>query len=117
MSDIELHDLTLTRGDTGYFKFPRKDKQGNKILTPPSQMYFTIKDNWSATTAIVQKTLEDMTFSEDYWHIVLEPDDTEALAVKDYVYDIEVTDGYVKTIAKGAFHLTKEATWYTNKSN
>ncbi len=113
MADIILQELNLTRGDTGFFSFPRKDAEGNLITTAPREMYFTIRLGWNAPTVIVQKTLADMTFGEDnHWHVVIEPEDTETLAYHTYVWDVEVKDGYTKTIAKGILNLTEEATWH-----
>lgn len=109
--------MELTRGDTGQYKFQRLDADGQVITTAPTAMYFTVKKSYQSATAEVQKTLDDMTIDEDsYWHFTLDPEDTEALDIGNYVYDIEVTtEGVVSTIAKGTLKLLAEATWYTNK--
>lgn len=109
--------MELTRGDTGLFKFQRVDANGDVITSTPDAMYFTLKKSYSSPIAVVQKTLADMTQDTDgYWHITLEPEDTENIDVGAYVYDIEVTvPEYVKTIAKGTLRITAEATWAENK--
>ena len=115
--------IDLTRGDTGAFKFQRKDKNGNVIGTVPAALYFTVKKSFSTSEVVLQKTVSDMTLDESfYWHFRLEPEDTEELEVGCYAFDIEVTDAdpgggenYVQTIVKGRLNLTAEATWSDNK--
>lgn len=110
--------MELTRGDTGRYKFQRSDAEGNPILSVPSEMYFTVKRSYESDTVILQKKLEDMTMDETgFWHFTIEPADTQAKEIGDYVFDIEVTttEGIVQTIAKGSLRLTAEATWYTDK--
>jgi hypothetical protein len=109
--------MELTRGDSAPLKFQRKDANGDPILIAPAQMYFTVKKDWNQTDYVFQKTLADMTMSEDgYWHFVIEPSDTAVLPIGNYVFDIEVTvEGNVHTIAKGTLKLTAEATWVQNK--
>lgn len=109
--------MTLTRGDTGFYKFQRLDVNGDPITSIPVSLYFTVKKSFSTNVFIIQKTLSDMTLGEDnYWHIVIEPEDTINLKYGSYVFDIEVTtDNYVLTICKGQFEITEESTWSENK--
>ena len=109
--------MILTRGDTGRYKFSRKNAAGEVIMERPETMFFTVKDSYETSGVIFQKSLSDMSMDgEGVWHFTIEPADTERLAVKAYVWDIEVTtDRYVKTIAKGKLTLKSEATWYSNK--
>lgn len=109
--------MELTRGDTGQFKFQRKDAEGHVILTTPDALYFTVKKSYQSPSVVFQKDLDDMTLDENgTYHFTIEPTDTQALDYGNYVYDIEVTESdYVQTIAKGSLKLTAEATWYTDK--
>ena len=111
--------MRLTRGDTKYFKFARKDAEGNIITERAEKLYFTVKPDFDEDEVVIQKTIDDMTFDEDGWyHFVLEPDDTNYLEFSAYVYDIEVyipSRDYVQTIAKGYFILDKEVTHKRNE--
>lgn len=109
--------MEFTRGDTQPLKFQRLDADGEPITTTPEKMFFTVKSSYKDKDHIFQKTLDDMELGDDnFWHFVLEPSDTETLAVGSYVYDIEVTEnGNVFTISKGTIKLLPEATWSDNK--
>ncbi len=109
--------MELTRGDTGLFKFQRLDAEGHAITSTPDTLDFTVKASFADSDIVFQKKLADMTMDNDgTWHFTIDPTDTQALTVGNYVYDIEVSDdGYVQTIAKGSLKLTQEATWYTNR--
>ena len=108
----------LVRGDTGLYKFQRLDSSGNPITTPPDAMFFTVKKSYGNKGEVFQKTLDDMDFdnTDNCWHFVIAPSDTQDLDYGQYVYDLEVTtDTYVQTIAKGKLVLDEEATWAANK--
>lgn len=109
--------IKVTRGDTLPLKFQRKDADGEIIMDTPEAMHLTVKTDWNTATALVEKSLSDMTMdAEGEWHVVIEPEDTENLAYGTYVFDIEViTAEYIATIAKGELRLTEESTWPTNR--
>lgn len=109
--------MKFTRGDTYAFKFRRIDTNNNPIQDKPIFLWFTVKANHNTDEIVIQKTLEDMTFDDNfYYHCVIYPEDTINLNYGDYVYDIQVQiDKYVKTIAKGELSLTKEVTFTYNK--
>ena len=52
--------MELTRGDTGQFKFQRKDAEGHVILTTPDALYFTVKKSYQSPTVVFQKTIDDI---------------------------------------------------------
>ena len=110
--------ISKTRGDSILLKFQRKDADGQVILTPPTTMYFTLKESFETEGFILQKSLSDMTMEEDgTWHIELLPEETEEMPYGTYVFDIEVTAyGKVTTICKDSLKLTEESTWRENKS-
>ena len=109
--------MELTRGDTMWLKFQRKDLDGNPILEKASNIYFSVKQNNHIKDVVFQKTIGDMEFDEEgYYHFIIEPDDTNALYYGNYTYDLEVKeDEYVKTIAKGILTLTEETTHKNNE--
>jgi len=111
-------NLIFTRGDTKAFKFQRKDANHQVITEIADELYFTVKKSWKKEEAVIQKSLEDITFDSDYWyHVVISSEDTAELPYGNYVFDIEVTQGdYVQTIGKGTISLEEEATWQQNKN-
>lgn len=112
-----MTDLIQTRGDTAGYHFKRIDNEGKPITTRPDALYFTVKAKWIDKEALLQKTIDDMTMDKDgTWHFVIQAGETDKMAYKSYVYDVEVIDNdAVQTIAKGKFTLTEEATWQVNE--
>lgn len=109
--------MEIIRGDTAQYKFQRLDNSGNVITEKADKIYFTVKENYDTKIITFQKTIEDMTFDENYYyHFVINPEDTNELKYGDYVYDIEVKkDDYKQTISKGIFKITEEVTFYINE--
>lgn len=105
------------RGDTKKYYFQRKDKDGGVITEQPDSLYFTVKKTVFDKTPVLQKTLEDMTVDENsVYHFTIEPEDTDNLEYKNYVYDIQVVqDGVKTTIAKGSFIIEEEVTFAENE--
>lgn len=112
-----MTNLTQTRGDTAGYNFQRKDSEGHVITTTPDALYFTVKASWTDKTALIQRTIDEMTMDSDgTWHFTVQSTDTNALPYGDYVYDIEVIDDdAVQTICKGKYTLTVESTWHINE--
>lgn len=110
-------DIILTRGDTCQLKWQRLDEEGEPITDIPDKMYFTVKKGFKTQNPIVQKTLEDMELGDDdYWHIVIAPDETDGLAYGEYVFDLEVINAGIKqTIAMGEFIVGEEVTFARNE--
>lgn len=109
--------IELTRGDTCLKKFQRKDQNGDPIHIRAREIFFTVKKAFTSQNYLFQKTLDDMTFDEAYYyHITIEPEDTNGLAYGDYAFDIEVKElNYTQTIAKGILRVTEESTWAVNE--
>lgn len=112
--------MRFTRGDTQGFKFQRKNINDEIITSIPTNVYFTVKDNVNNDNFIIQKTLDNgsITFSKDdnYYHFIIEPNDTNNLNYGCYVYDIEIIQNdYVKTVKKGYLELTNEVTFQSNE--
>lgn len=109
--------MKIVRGDTAQFKFQRLDSNNEPILIEADAIYFTVKKNYFTEDYVIQKKLSDMTFDEQgYYHFKIEPEDTNDLLYKDYVYDIEVIVGdYKQTISKGVLTITEEVTYNSNE--
>lgn len=111
------NSIEIKKGNTVQYKFQRKDTEGNPILTEADEVYFTVKEESLPDIAILQKTLDDMTFDSDgTYHFRIEADDTEYLNVGRYMYDIKIIqDGVKSTIAQGKFEIKKVVTFKGNE--
>lgn len=108
--------MELVRGDTAKFKFRRYNADGNVIGTIADEIYFTVKVNSYTQECVLQKKLEDMTFDEDYYyHITINPEDTDELDYGTYRYDIEVVQDGNKTTTVGELILKEEVTFASNE--
>ncbi len=85
-------DITMCKGDTEKYKLKILDQDGNIIILADGDMlYFTVKENFETKDVIFQKKLGDgITYSEDdnCYHMELNPNDTENLQYKTYVFDV-----------------------------
>lgn len=115
-----IKNINSIRGDSIPLKFAIKTADGQIVqINDIETLYLTCKKNTDNVAPILfQKTLEDMTLSDDYYHVVIEPEDTEKLNYGEYFFDIEVTlkNGYRKT----SFHtlnLTDEVTLHRSEMN
>lgn len=111
-----MKDLSIRRGDTKGFYF-RRTKDGEPIQQEAQSIYFTVKKSSKLNEVVFQKTLDDMDFDEEYfYHLIVNPEDTNGLQYGDYVYDVEVKiENYVKTIAIGKFTIKNEVTFVGNE--
>ena len=104
--------MELIRGDTAKFKFQRHNAEGNVIGTKADAIYFTVKTNGYSDEVLLQKTLEDMEFDEDYYyHFTIEPSDTDNFKYGTYQYDIEVIQDGNKTTTRGELVIEEEITF------
>lgn len=115
-----MEEIKMVRGDTLRFKFQRTLLDGTLIKEKVDEMYITFKKRMTSQEFSFQKRLSDNTIKFDeetgYYHIVIEPKDTESLRFGEYVFDVEITkDEFVKTIMKGILILEEEVTWASNK--
>ena len=108
--------MEMVRGDTFRFKFKRKTNNGEIIIDLPQKMYITFKYG-DEKEPLFQKTLDNgITFDSEYYHVVINPEDTNDLPFSKLAYDIEVINGdKVKTIYVGELELTKEVTFACNE--
>ena len=103
--------MYVVRGKNAWFKFRRKDNNGDPIITPAQEAYFIVKYTHESREYIFRKAIADMTFDEEGWyHCEIEPADTEKLDCRDYAYDIEVFErDYTLTISSGTFTVGAKA--------
>lgn len=109
-------DYEFTRGDTKLLnKFRPTDSNGEAlILSVTDNIYFTMKN--PNKVAVVKKSINDgITLGEDeYYHITLEAEDTEDLAIGTYTYDIEMVlnleKQFVSTLIEGEITLNQDIT-------
>lgn len=112
-------NLEMTRGDTLRFKFQRKTENEEIIYEKLDKMYFTVKKNRETKKVLIQKTSDHgITYDEGtgYYHVVIEPEDTDNLSYGKYYFDVEITkNDIVKTIILGTLQINKEVTFACNK--
>lgn len=101
----EDQNITLTRGDTGFFEISLVNKNG-EAYTPQEgdRLRFALGKSWGKDTLFTKDIPLDTCTLE------IEPNDTKNLDFKKYKYDIEFTDGYghVSTVILGEFTVDKE---------
>lgn len=112
-------DLEFPRGDTKKFKFKLQDKQEQPLnLTSTDKLYLTAKKDSNSNTVLFQKTIGNgIQLEEDgYYHVTINPDDTNQLPYGSYGYDIQIktADGKTKTLIVATITLTDE---YTHKGD
>lgn len=101
-------------------KAQRLDLDDEPIIEPSAQVYFVIKNMWRDTSYYVKKTLGDgITFDSDGWyHITIEPEDTENMPYGKYVWDFTVVeDGgdYREKPARGYLVVGNSSGWIVNQ--
>ncbi|HAB66553.1 MAG TPA: hypothetical protein DCE23_04205 [Firmicutes bacterium] len=120
---VKTIDYEFPRGDSFLLKkFRVTDTSGNVMeLKDTDQLYFTVKTDSNSSIALFQKKINDGIELQDdgYYHITIEPKDTNGLDYGNYVYDIQVKrtvpKDYVKTLIDGTITLTNEVTWEVNE--
>lgn len=97
--------MYVVRGKNAWFKFRRKDNNGDPIVGPAREAYFIVKYSHESREYIFRKSINDMELDAEGWyHCRIETEDTENLDFRDYAYDIEVfEDDYTLTISSGTF--------------
>lgn len=111
-------DFEFPRGDTCPVKFTITANGEEVDLSLATEIYFTIKKNYTTSTAILQKkkSTGGITVNGSEGSLVLTHNDTKELSYGTYVYDIQIVSGdYVKTGVLGTITLTNESTHYANE--
>lgn len=107
--------IEFVRGDTQPLKFKIIKKDGTQPLMEEIQTLIMTcrKTNNLNSKILFQKTKDDFNINNEYFHIVINPEDTQELDYGLYNFDIEctLTNGYKKTL-KATFEITEEDTIY-----
>lgn len=104
--------MELIRGDTFAFRFKILSKD-NQVIPEEDikELYITFKKNANLEQILFQKKLSEVTFTDEYYHVIFKPEDTEKLPYGDYVFDIEVTtNNEVRKTKVCEIKLTEEVT-------
>lgn len=109
-------NIKLHRGDTKTFKFKIIDSNGDSIENV-NNIYLTCKKNHVTNNVLFQKSIKSggITFSNGYYHFVINSEDTDKLDYDDYVFDIEVIIGDFKETKLGTITIDKEVTFKENE--
>lgn len=118
-------DIVLTRGDSCLISFNIKDAYGqNYQLKVGDSLYFTVKKSFYTEDVVFQKTYENgisYNSEKNEYLINITQDTTSDLPFGQNVYDIKIViskEGaapIVKTLIKGTFTLTPNATYKENE--
>lgn len=107
--------IEMPRGDYRPLYFPLKNKDGTVSDLNVDEIYITFKkDTSNSSRVLFQKRLSDgdITKDENGYHFAIMPEDTEDLAYKEYVFDIEIYNEtpLIKQTTVGKLKLTGEVT-------
>lgn len=117
-----MHEkLEMIRGDTLNLKFQRKTENQEVIFENVDEMFMTFKKNRETKKSLIQKRLNHgITYDSEtgYYHVVINPEDTDNLSYGKYYFDVEITkNNIVKTILLGTLQINKEVTFTCNKED
>lgn len=112
--------IQMRRGDYKKVKFCVKDKSKNIIDVDFDNIFITFKKNHYTEDVLFQKTLENkdiMKDEENYYHFFIEPNDTDELEYKNYVFDIEILklESKIKQTILGELQILEEVTFTSNE--
>lgn len=120
-SKVKHVHIEIVRGDTEKIKICRsKAKEEKEIIKEKvDNLFFSVKENDVTREVLFQKKLSDntITYTEDgYYHVVINPEDTDNLAYGTYFFDIErIIGNDVKTPVVGELEITSEITHHENE--
>lgn len=105
--------IRFPRGDIHTVTFSITDSTGTVLGTDFDEIFFTVKASFSSKSVLIQKKLSNGGIVKDgeAYTFTLQPEDTNALDFKKYVFDIEIILGTeIKSTVVGEFVLTPEVT-------
>ena len=114
MYKISNSNIYLTRGDSAKLWLTVTDSSEQAYDFSEDTVVMTVKHSCTDKQALIQKTFE-YDSSTGKASVEFVPEDTQNLAMGDYVYDVQLTraeDGAVDTIVTPhTFTLGTEVTW------
>ena len=113
---MELQNIEIYRGDNRTFKVTVKDGDGVVVDITGASIKFSVKEEISDTSYVIQKTvgsginITDAANGE--YEVYIVPADTQNLDTKVYEYDSELTTSAPKvyTVVRGEFTVQAEIT-------
>lgn len=109
--------ITMPRGDLRGVSFSVADTDGTAVVDF-DEIYFTVKSSYTDRNYLFQKRLSIGTIrlNGSQFEFDILPSDTDNLAVRAYVFDIEIVrQNEVKQTFVGDFVLTNEVTFAGNE--
>lgn len=110
--------IEMPRGDIHHIQFSVVDQNGDGTNLDFDEIFFTVKDSYNRTGYLFQKKLSDGSIVKDgdVYTFTINPEDTNSLQFKTYVFDIEVlSDNTVKSTFVGTLDITEEVTYQENE--
>ena len=113
MGDLPILPFSVVRGSNNTFNVSLRDPDGNVyVLAVGEVLRFGVKRYYEDPTYCIEKTLTAADYKNGVYPIILNPEDTEALSVGKYEYDIGIQSDnqYWPVIAVSPFTITKNIT-------
>ena len=110
--------IEMPRGDIHHIQFSVVNQSGTNENLDFDEIFFTVKDSYNRSGYLFQKKLSDGSIVKDgdVYTFTINPEDTNSLQFKTYVFDIEVlSDNTVKSTFVGNLHITEEVTYQENE--
>ena len=121
MKTNRVGDIVMPRGDIRAVSFEvfKFDEDGTRISgIELYEIYFTVKASYTNRDYLFQKRLSAdniESLGEDKYQFTIEPEDTDALKIGRYVFDIQLVGDGLKSTFVGDLILTEEATTAENE--
>ncbi len=104
---ILYYNIIIDKGDTGELSLELKNGDEPYVPQGSDEVYFAVARTWGVKP-VLTKQLTSVS-GTNIMNLVLNSEDTEDLAIRPYVYDIELcSNNNVCTVCKGRFTLGGE---------
>lgn len=113
--------IQMPRGDLRSVRLTvSTSAKGRRYEGDFDEIYFTVKESFSSKNYLFQKRLsrgEIAKLEDGSYTFTIQPSDTDSLAIKAYVFDIElVRNNTIKQTTVGDLVLTSEVTFAENEA-
>ncbi len=98
---VENNNITMTKGDSGYFVIKLQNSDGTEFQAENGdEIVFSVKKRAGNTATVIKKTGME---------IIFEAGDTEKIPSGEYVYDVYIKNGKEErqTVIEGKYILRK----------
>lgn len=89
--------MKVFKNTHNFLNFTRKNNNNEPITTTPTEIYFSVKENYDDERYLIQKTMTNgdiVSQGNGEWQIRLLPSDTAKLAFGKYYCDVKVIDEF-----------------------